>query len=348
MLNKNTFIVLFCLFTIGACSDQAIDPIVRPTAAPQLTSPAADTEFVLIEAEADNNVADFAWTAADFGYDAGINYTLQIDIAGNDFVDLTTLGNTSELTFSDLSVGKLNNILLASGLPAEFANPLELRVCASVSNLVDPLCSDVVSIKVSPFPAEVEFPVIGVPGQYQGWLETDMETVIFSRKSDDIYEGYLYFDLDMSPYKYVRGFSWDENWGDDEADGILNPGGFGNDIILSGTAGMYFLRADLNTLEHSSLRTDWGVLGSATPTGTDEDTNLTYDEEDNVLTVTLDLTVGTMRFRANDSNDINFGDDFSNGTLEADGDDIAVDEAGNYTINLLLSQGDYKFELIKN
>lgn len=348
MFDKNNLVALLTILLIAACSDRANDPVVNLGAAPEITAPTGGNTFVLIEEEAEEIVTTFSWTAADFGFEAGINYTLEIDREGNEFLDATGLNTTSDLTYTELKVGRLNNILLANSLPAEFENPLEIRVCASVSNLVEPLCSPAVALKVSPYPAEVEYPVLGVPGQYQGWDETSTAEVIYSRNSDDIYEGYLYFGVDMSPFKFTRGFSWDENWGDDEADGILNPGGFGNDILLSGSAGMYFLRADLNTLEHSNTRTDWGVLGTATPTGTDSDTDLTWDETNEVLTITMDLTVGTLRFRANDANDINFGDNFSNGTLEADGDDIMITEAGNYTINMKLNIGDYKVELIKN
>jgi hypothetical protein len=44
-----------------------------------------------------------------------------------------------------------------------------------------------------------------------------------------------------------------------------------------------------------------------------------------------------MKFRANDSWDVNFGDDGANGSLEySAGSNIAVGSAGNYTIEMIL------------
>jgi hypothetical protein len=111
---------------------------------------------------------------------------------------------------------------------------------------------------------------------------------------------------------------------------------------------LYRLTVNLNELTHTQLKTDWGVLGDATAGGWDTDTDLIWDTDREVLTVTLDLTVGELKFRANDSDDVNFGDDFTNGTLEADGLNIPITEAGNYTIDLMLNQSDYAYTLTKN
>ena len=174
-----------------------------------------------------------------------------------------------------------------------------------------------------------------------------MKIIKFSpEKSDEIYEGYIYFGVEEAVYKFAQGLSWDLNWGDIEPDGILDAGGIDNNIAIGEGAGMYLLNCDLNTLMHSNQKTVWGALGDATPTGWDADTDFEWDGEK--LSLTLDLTAGSIRFRANDANDINFGDNFTNGTLEADGEDIPVTEAGNYTINLFLNQSDYVYEMIKN
>ena len=334
------------LFT--ACKEKEIDPRINLGAAPVIMTPSAGASFVLDSNSLASIVTDVEWTAADFGYQAGITYSVEVDAKGNDFADPTLLGTSTTLSYEELTTGRLNNILLAKGLPFGFDNELEMRICATVSDLVDAICSDPIDVTMNPFPAEVIYPKLTVPGDYQDWNPADENFAVFSRKSDEVYTGFIYFDIDTAFYKFAQGLSWDVNWGDIEADGILDPQGIDNNIPTTEGIGMYFLNCDLNTLTHFNMKTDWGVLGSATAGGTAADEDFVWDVNAEFLTITTDLGVGGIRFRANDSDDINFGDDFNNGTLEFDGEDIPISEAGNYTINLHLVESDYFYELIKN
>lgn len=349
MLNKNTLSLLVALSVLFfACEEKTFDPVVELVTAPELTAPTTGTGFVLAEDAVEQNLTTFTWTAADFGYSAGITYRIEFDIVGNNFAEAITLGSSNDLSFTNLSIGKMNNILLAKGLPFGFDNELEVRVCASVSTQVETMCSEPITITVNPFAAEVEYPFLTVPGDYQGWNPADESRAIFSRRSDDIYTGFIYFPIDNAVYKFVQGLSWDVNWGDIELDGVLDPQGIGNDIMIPDGAGMYLLTCDLNTLTHAAQKTNWGLLGDATPNGWDNDVDFEWDTEREVLSITLDLNPGSIKFRANDTDDISFGDDFTNGTLEFDGDNIPITEAGNYTIDLILMTADYSYTITKN
>ena len=327
-------IIITILFT--ACKERDADPIVSLNTSPAVTNPSAGTVFILDENNADNILSDFEWTAADFGYQAGITYNLQIDSKVNAFSDPTTLGSVNGLSISDISVGRLNNILLAKGLPFGFENELEVRVCASVSDAVEPLCSEGVDLKVSPYQAEVIYPKLTVPGDYQEWNPADENYAVYSRKSDEIYTGFIYFNIDPANYKFAQGLSWDINWGDIlPPDGILDPAGIDNNIPTTEGIGVYYLTCNLNDLTHTNMKTDWGVLGDATSVGWTTDEDLTWDDAKQALTITLDLSEGEIKFRSNDADDFNFGDNFTNGTLEFDGDNIPITEAGNYTLSLI-------------
>jgi hypothetical protein len=59
---------------------------------------------------------------------------------------------------------------------------------------------------------------------------------------------------------------------------------------------------------------------------------MSWDPVHGVFTVTLDLVAGEWKFRANDGWDYNFGGSLT--ALTVGGDNIAVAEAGNYTITL--------------
>ena len=78
---------------------------------------------------------------------------------------------------------------------------------------------------------------------------------------------------------------------------------------------------------------DWGIIGSATPGGWDNDTNMTWDATKKVFTLTLDLkSSGAFKFRANDGWDINLGGNLN--ALTAGGDNLTITANGNYTVTL--------------
>jgi hypothetical protein len=111
-------------------------------------------------------------------------------------------------------------------------------------------------------------------------------------------------------------------------------------------AGYYKVNVDINALTYTIAKTDWGIIGSATAGGWDSDQNMTYDATSGLWTAELPLTVGEIKFRANDGWDINYGDDGANGILEAGGSNIAIPEAGTYLISLKLGAPDYTYSIV--
>ena len=52
---------------------------------------------------------------------------------------------------------------------------------------------------------------------------------------------------------------------------------------------MYRLNVNINDKTYTTELTNWGVIGSATPTGWDSDTDMVFDEVSGTLKLTLDL-----------------------------------------------------------
>lgn len=78
---------------------------------------------------------------------------------------------------------------------------------------------------------------------------------------------------------------------------------------------------------------NWGIIGSATPTGWDSDTNMDYDLATKIYSVTIALTGGNhIKFRLDDSWTTNYGDDGNNLSLELNGADIPISVSGTYLI----------------
>ncbi|VAW30198.1 Cell surface glycan-binding lipoprotein, utilization system for glycans and polysaccharides (PUL), SusD family [hydrothermal vent metagenome] len=207
-------------------------------------------------------------------------------------------------------------------------------------NLVTPYASPVLKN------AKANYPVLHVPGSYQGWDPADNKTVIASVNSDNKYEGYLYFADAGAQFKFVKGTTWsDPNWGNSSGDGkTLDPGGAN---ITVADAGYYKINVDLTSLTYSAVKTTWGVIGDATAGGWSSDQDMTYDPKTDTWSATLDLTVGSLKFRANHDWTINYGDTGANGILSEGGDNINITTAGTYVITLKLGAPDYTYTIIK-
>ena len=343
-MKRLAYIALAGILIMASCNKAELGPVIsdNPTA-PTILAPVAGDALVLTNAAA-NDIITFAWTPADYGFDAAVTYTLEYAKAGADFQGSGTVGITVNDTLQ-ISVEDLNNKMIASEYADGILTNIELRVKAVVSTAIAEIYSPVLAIGVNPYLVEVVYPQLQVPGAHQGWDPGNNTTVIYSLKSDNKYEGYMYFAEAANNFKYTVGPDWGVNYGDDGADGTLEPGGAN---IVAGDAGMYKLNVDLNNKTHTFLLTNWGLIGSATPGAWDTDTNMDYDAETRLLTLTIDLVVGDIKFRANDGWALNYGDNGANGSLEFEGANIAIAEAGNYTITLDLKGPVYKYKIKKN
>lgn len=343
-MKKYLSLVLGAVFLLSSCTEKDKDPVLQVGAGPSFTAPAANTAYVFTEATANETMALFTWTAASYGFDAAVAYTLELDKAGNNFAEPIVVGTVNALSLDGITKGKINNILLTKGLPADEASDVEFRLAAKVSPDVETLYSTPLTLKITPYAVVIVYPQLQVPGSYQGWKPEDNSTVVFSARSDDKYEGYIFFANANEKYKYTKGTSWDTNWGDNGDDGTLEPGGA--DIPLT-DGGLYKLNVDLNALTHTHLKTTWGVVGSATGSW-DVDQPMTYDPATKKLTATLNLVAGEIKFRANGAWDVNLGDNDANKSLEYGGSNIAVAADGNYTVEINLGVAVYTYKLIKN
>lgn len=343
-MKKYLFLSLAAALFLAACSDKETDPVLTLGNAPGIGSPADGSSLVLTEATANENFPEFSWTAAEYGFQAAVSYSVEMDKAGNNFADPLVVGT---VTSTNLTVKneKINSLMIGLGLAGEEEHSMEFRIAAKISAEVATVYSDPITLKITPYTVVIVYPQLQVPGSYQGWAPNNNVTIIFSVRSDEKYEGYSYFNTDNTEFKYTRDSSWANNWGDTGADGTLDKGG---DNIKAPVAGVYKLNVDLNELTHTFTKTEWGLIGSATPGGWDSDQNMTYDPVENKWTITLDLVAGEMKFRANDDWGINFGDDGGNKTLEYSGANIAVTDPGNYTIELLLNAAVYRYKITKN
>jgi len=160
-----------------------------------------------------------------------------------------------------------------------------------------------------------------------GW---DDETLLAYDPITMTWRGGLH--LTAASYKFRANHDWGFNYGSNDGDGQLQPDGANISVPMEDD---YYIVLDLsNPNEYTYNAHYWGVIGDATVGGWDSDQNMSWSDADKAMTVTLDLTVGSFKFRADDDWALNLGGDIN--ALTEGGDNIAVDVAGNYTIKLYL------------
>lgn len=155
-------------------------------------------------------------------------------------------------------------------------------------------------------------------------------------------------------FKFLQVQDWAGDWGVEPGSATTDNGMITGNLVQEGEENAKveeegFYRINLNFVDKNFGITPsrWGVIGNATPTGWDGDTDMAFDGEF-TWSVTLDLTAGELKFRENDNWDVNFGDSGADGTLDKGGDNIAVAEAGNYTISMTLAPTGYTYSVTKN
>lgn len=324
-INK-LFILTLCSFALLSCEKDEDQAILRVGTAPMLQASASN--IVLTEEDAANDAVVLTWNEADFGYDAAVEYTLQIDTAGNNFATPYTVSMGSDLEKS-WTVEELNTLLTKLKYTAEEANAVPIRIMASVSEMVNPVYSNPVTVTVTPYSTFVEPGYLYVPGGYQGW-SVDNAPALISVEDNGIYLGVISFvGADSKEFKFTPQRNWNTDYGQGDTPGSLRVQG-GNLTVPNFET--YMITANLNNNTWSFAPYSWGLIGSATSTGWDSDLDMTYDNVAGVWRITTNLTAGEVKFRLNNAWDVNLGG--TGGTLELNGPNIPIAEAGTYRIVL--------------
>ncbi|MBQ4803981.1 SusE domain-containing protein [Aquimarina sp. MMG015] len=350
---KKIFLTLAILSTlfIGCTSDDNIEdrPIFELAEAPVLTAPEAGTSYVFTFETKDLLAERFTFTDADFNFDSATNYIIQVDTEGNEFASAQELGSGSSLQIP-VSVDSFNNAALALGLaPGEPSN-VEVRIAANVG-AGEPQYSESRIVVVTPFTTEApKFFIIGnflsAGGYGDDWTPAaTLPTIEAAEFGATAFQGYIFLNNASPEFKVLpTNTSFEGDYGDADgsgSSGILVQEGESNMRVSE--AGYYKIDADFTDPENitwTSRKQVWGIIGAATPTGWDSDTDLTYDAASQTWSIVIDLTVDEFKFRANDNWDDpqdNLGTGAEDGQLGFNGGNLSVDTAGTYMVTLDLS-----------
>lgn len=350
---KNIFKFLFLLtfVTIISCDNEDQELLtISAVGGSEITAPTSGAVYVLNpEEELTNTIITVTWNDADYAVPTAINYIVEFAKTGTSFAEPFLAGSTSNTNLS-WNITEFNGAAVSAGLTPFLEEGLDIRVTSSVGSLNStPQVSEIITVYVTPFTTDL--PKIAVPGNHQGWDPASAPTLAASAFGQTDYEGYIWLD---GEYKFVApnetgGFFWgNTDWGDDgSSTGKLVEA---DEVNCTTTTGYYFVKADTDKLTYSATSVNWGIIGAATPTGWDSDTDLIYDAATQTLAIDIHLVPGAFKFRGNNEwGAFDLGTEDADGILTSGGDLTFGGSEGDYHVVLDLSNPrEYTYSITAN
>lgn len=343
---KNIFLALLAALFLFACEeDEKLIFDIDSAEAPALQTPASGA-LNFTKDDATSTIA-FSWSEANMGVSVEINYILQFSTDNFQTVseDVVTTQNTSY----DVKVSTINNVLLTMDIAPGTETTIQGRVAAKISDHVDPVYSSVSEYTVTPYETLIDYPMIYVPGAYQGWSPGAEDGRLYSYDFDNVYEGIIRITGADGNFKITPEANWTNAWGGSLTatstgyTATLDPSG-GNFEATTETAYQFTVDVDALTLVMEKTD-DWGIIGSAvSPYDWSVDVNLNYNGQRKVWEITTDLKAGELKFRANNAWSLNYGSDDADGNLTSGGTNISIAADGTYLIRLDLENMTYLIE----
>ncbi|GGK21492.1 hypothetical protein GCM10007962_14550 [Yeosuana aromativorans] len=318
-----------------------------PLNAPIFTNPGNSDSFSLSIANNKVEAVNVQWEDSVLESTLGVDvvYFLEGGTAGSDFANPIDMGKVTNDNSLSLTNSQLNNAAISSGILPDTTGDLDLRIRSVItdqnSGSVLERISDKVTITVTTYLTVLDLSTNwGVVGEVTGWggspdlpfWTTDIDGVLVA-----------YVNLPVGEIKFRENMAWDNNYGDNGADGTLDSGGA--NIVIS-TAGDYKITMDLNNLTYTIEPFSLGIVGGAyNEWGATPDFKLEYDQYSDVFRGIVTLLDGEMKFRLNNAWATNWGDDGADGTLDPGGANIVV-TAGIYIATVNLNDNTYTLEPI--
>ncbi|MEI6059989.1 MAG: SusE domain-containing protein [Bacteroidota bacterium] len=339
-MKKNIIIYLTIIGLFGLLSGCEKDG----TKVVMLTSPNAPTIKTLpdltLQRLNGTNILEFVGTPVDPGFQASATYFLEAAAAGTSFADAVILYSGVQDAKISMTVSDLNGMLLKK-LPADQVSSVDFRIRSVLVQDAGTGYTPKVYISAT---KTADVTLYGLPRL--DLIGSGVDQKIESALGNGIYAGFVKLDA-------TKSFTLkdpDANIVYGGAAGILAVNGA---AITSEASGWYQFSANTTALTYSMSAYMIGLVGSASANGWNSpDTKMDYDSKSGTWYITTDLIVGEIKFRFNDGWAWNLGWNDAKDALTHNGANIAVTEAGNYTITLTITKFDAPeagtFTIVKN
>jgi hypothetical protein len=317
---------------------------------------ASTTTLVLDKTKINDSttVINFNFTNANYGFDAAVTNTLQIDAAGDNWANPASATLSTKVLSQGYSTAQFNSLLLKLNLKASVAAQVNVRVMHSVSVSVAPVYTNVVALTVTPFNLTS---FVYVPGAYEGptWPNPGpLEDSLVSATDNGIYVGIINFSAGNNQFLIVpiKG-SWANKYATtaNPATGssAIYPTEYvssgGNNFYAPTAAGQYLVTLNINTNSLSIAPVDYySVIGDAAQGwSTDVPMKFVNDGTNTWLAANVAMSVDLppndgFKIRQDDAWGYSWGTSGSTGILtDANGVNIGISAAGNYNVQFVMA-----------
>ena len=317
---------------------------------------------VVITSQNQSEVIAISWDAADFGEQINPAYTL---FASNDEREVSVVAGVAatkiDLTYEQLNIAvarpvEENGLGLAIGV----ASDIKLRIGARVGSNGKFFYTDYATLTVTPASFEKTYPMIYMPGSYQGWNPGNAATnyqVLYSFAANAVFEGIADFGKaeDASrEWKFTKEANWNFDWGvakggEQAAEAatltLINNDGGERDNIKAFTAKRFYhftFDTTSGVLTNNYSFNQVGVVGDFNGWG--NDAVMEFNAYKRRFYVDVENLSGGFKFRADADWALNWG--VKDGAVATGGDNISCETAGNYRVYLYISDSkDMRYEL---
>ena len=322
----------------------------------QVTAPVLEDlafEEIVITSKNMGEKVSFAWSKADFGAQAVVSYSLAARNAGNEVLISSTGELKMEVTYEAINSAMALAVKDGGlGLVPEIAADVELYIVAAVGN--QRVESNAFTVSITPTSAEKVYPMISMPGSYQGWDPLGGFTrfeVLYDFEGKGVYEGIADFGASNDTtrqWKFTKpdedgdGNGWNNGeWGQDgetvepEAASLTLLSSGGGNITAYTAKRFYHFTLDTNSgeLKHNYSFDQVGVVGAFTGWADGQDKVMKFNAAKRRFWVDIENFSGEFKFRTDGSWTKNWG----GGAFGEEGDNLNCAEAGNYRVYLYLS-----------
>lgn len=363
-MKKNLyFIIGILLFSVlfSSCENDLEKIVVAPNNGPTNVSVDNDIPLICTAENAKDTIYVISWSSADFGENISSTYTLQLDVAGSNFINPQEIVAGNNIYKIYLTSDKLNSIMHKLGLPIDVATDLEARIMAkpmvlgsSEPQLPILYSSDKIKLNITSFAMAPLHFIGSMFGVYfvdpNVWDITNYRYVMFRNDplSIDEYTGFI---RGFDPATYAGQFKFIN-------DGDLNTytmyGKKEGTLSLSGgnfeleQDGYYTITASTSQLTYSIKNFDINNAKSyesieLNGTGSDSPLTLTKTYYDPHIWIIDDvnLTTGEVIFK---SGSTTWGaQTFPYGKGRIGGENIRISKAGKYYVKFNDLTGHYVF-----
>jgi hypothetical protein len=206
MKKISLIIIVFMTIFLAACEKDKENVVLKENITANDMSNLTASTFVLLMDNAANMFQTFSWTVVDYGFEAVVSYTVQVDIKANNFSSPIDLITVTDATSASISVGDINKLLLAAGLNPDEAVDMQFRIKATIHPDVPVVYSDITEAKITPY--ATSFPPIFMTGAATGGWGWDLYVYKELRSTaPNVYETVAKF-INGEAFRFFKQTDW--------------------------------------------------------------------------------------------------------------------------------------------